>query len=121
LPTGISAATDYFVVPVTNATYKVATSLANALAGTCVDYTDTGTGNQTATPVALAGASIYLQGSNDNEQNWATVPNTTTTITADGSFVVQVDYSRFAAYRPKVELTAGQLQLTVNQIGYRGA
>jgi len=52
-------------VPVTATTYKVATSLANALAGTVVAYTNTGTGNQTATPVAIAGASIVLQGSSN--------------------------------------------------------
>lgn len=120
LPTGISAATDYWVVPVSSSTYKVATSLANALAGTCVDYTDTGTGNQTATPVALAGASVYLEGSNDEETTWTLVPNTTQTITADGSFSVEVDYVRYAAYRVTGGLTTGQMRFTKNQIGYRG-
>lgn len=120
LPTGISAATNYYVVPISSTTYKVATSLANALAGTVVAYTDTGTGNQTATPVAIAGASIYLQGSNDNEATWVTVPNTSTSITADASFVVEVDYVRYAAYRAKVALTTGSVQFTELQIGYRG-
>lgn len=119
LPTGISAATDYFVVPVSSSTYKVATSLANALAGTCVDYTDTGTGNQTATPVAIAGATAILQGSNDNETTWSTIPNSTQTITADGSFRFELDYIRDASYRVYISLTAGQLQITTNQIGYK--
>ena len=120
LPTGISAATDYYVVPITATTYKVATSLANALAGTVVAYTNTGTGNQTATPVAIAGASIVLQGSSDNEQTWVTVPNSTQAITADGSWTFELDYIRYAAFRTYVTMTAGQLQITKNQVAYKG-
>lgn len=120
LPTGIAAATDYYVVPVTTKTYHVATSLANALAGTVVAYTDTGTGNQTATPTAIAGATLILQGSNDNETTWVTVPNSTQTITADASFVFELDYIRYAAFRCYVAMTTGQMAFTKLQIGYRG-
>ncbi len=121
LPTGISLATDYFVVPISATTYKVATSLANALAGTVVAYTDTGTGNQTATPVAIAGATLVLQGSSDNETTWATVPNSTWTITADGSFTFELDYQRYAAYRCYVAMTTGMMAFSKLQISYRGA
>jgi hypothetical protein len=120
LPTGISALTDYFVVPVTANTYRVATSLANALAGTVVAYTNTGTGNQTATPVAIAGGTGKLQGSNDQEVTWADVPNASYSITADGSFVIEIDYIRYAAYRWVTDLTAGQVQYTKLQFGYKG-
>lgn len=121
LPTGISAATDYYVVPISANTYKVATSLANALAGTVVAYTDTGTGNQTATPVALAGCTLVLQGSSDNEQTWATVPNSTQTITADGSFVFELDYIRYAAFRCYIAMTTGMIAFSKLQIAYKGA
>ena len=121
LPTGISAATDYYVVPVSSSTYKVATSLANAIAGTYVAYTNTGTGNQTATPVAIAGATIVLQGSNDNGTTWSTVPNSSQTISADGSWVFELDYIRYASFRSYLSMTTGQISLTKNQIGYRGA
>lgn len=120
LPTGISALTNYYVVPVTSKTYHVATSLANALAGTVVAYTNTGTGNQTFTPTAIAGASLVLQGAFDNDTTWFTVPNSTQTITADGSFVFELDYIRYASYRCYVALTSGQLAFTTLQIGYRG-
>lgn len=120
LPTGISLATDYYVVPITNATYKVATSYANAAAGTVVAYTDTGTGNQTATPVALAGCTCILQGSNDQGTTWATVPNSTQTITADASWVYELDYIRYASFRTYIAMTTGQVSITKNQIGYRG-
>lgn len=121
LPTGISAATDYYVVPISSSTYKVATSLANAIAGTVVAYTNTGTGDQTATPVALAGCTCILQGSNDQGTTWATVPNSTQTLTADGSWVYELDYIRYAAFRTYLALTTGQVSITKNQIGYRGA
>jgi hypothetical protein len=120
LPTGISAATDYYVVPASSSTYRVATSYANAVAGTYVAYTDTGTGDQTATPVALAGATAILQGSNDNGVTWATVPNSSQTITADGSWVFELDYIRYGAFRTYLSMTTGQIALTKNQIGYRG-
>lgn len=44
LPTGISAATDYYVVRQSATQIKIATSLANAKAGTTVDITAAGTG-----------------------------------------------------------------------------
>lgn len=50
LPTGLSAATDYYVIPYQRkdtVRIKLATSLANALAGTVVNITATGTGTIT--------------------------------------------------------------------------
>lgn len=64
LPAGLSA-TNYYVIRIDADTFKLATSAANALAGTAVDITDTGTGTHTLTPAALAGASYKLQGSMD--------------------------------------------------------
>jgi len=50
LPTGISAVTNYFVIRIGQDTFKVATSYANAIAGTVNGISDDGTGNQTFTP-----------------------------------------------------------------------
>lgn len=47
LPAGLSAATNYFVIKVTDTTCKLATSYANAVAGTAIDITDAGTGTHT--------------------------------------------------------------------------
>ena len=44
LPTGISATTDYFVIRESATQIKIATSLANAQAGTAIDITAAGTG-----------------------------------------------------------------------------
>lgn len=47
LPTGLSLNTDYWLVRQSATTAKVATSYANALAGTTIAYTDAGTGTHT--------------------------------------------------------------------------
>ena len=47
LPAGLALATDYYVIKVTDTTCKLATSYANAVAGTQVNITDTGTGVHT--------------------------------------------------------------------------
>jgi hypothetical protein len=47
LPAGLSAATNYFAIKVTDNTFKLATSYANAVAGTAINITDAGTGTHT--------------------------------------------------------------------------
>lgn len=47
LPAGLAAATDYYVIKVTDTTAKLATSYANAVAGTPIDITSAGTGTHT--------------------------------------------------------------------------
>ena len=47
LPAGLSAATNYFVIKVSDTTFKLATSYANAVAGTAINITDAGTGTHT--------------------------------------------------------------------------
>jgi len=49
LPTGLSLNTDYWLKRVSATTANVATSFANAIAGTFVAYTDAGTGTHTLT------------------------------------------------------------------------
>lgn len=47
LPTGLAIDTDYWLVRVSATTARIATSLANAIAGTVISYTDAGTGTHT--------------------------------------------------------------------------
>ena len=47
LPAGLSLATNYYVIKVTDSTCKLATSYANAVAGTAINITDAGTGTHT--------------------------------------------------------------------------
>lgn len=49
LPAGLATATDYYVIRVTDSTFKLATSYANAIAGTAINITDAGTGTHTIT------------------------------------------------------------------------
>lgn len=49
LPAGLATATDYYYIKVTDSTGKLATSYANAIAGTAINITDAGTGTHTAT------------------------------------------------------------------------
>lgn len=49
LPGGLAASTTYYVIRVSADTFKLATSDANATAGTVIDITDTGTGTHTVT------------------------------------------------------------------------
>lgn len=49
LPGGLATATDYYLIKVTDSTFKLATSYANAVAGTQINITDAGTGTHTIT------------------------------------------------------------------------
>ena len=49
LPAGLATATDYYVIKVSDTTFSLATSYANAVAGTEIDITSTGTGTHTVT------------------------------------------------------------------------
>lgn len=47
LPWGLATATNYYVIKVTDSTFKLATSYANAIAGTAINITDAGTWTHT--------------------------------------------------------------------------
>jgi len=49
LPGGLATATDYYVIKASDTTFKLATSYANAIAGTQINITDAGTGTHTVT------------------------------------------------------------------------
>lgn len=49
LPGGLATATDYYVIRASDSTFKLATTYANAVAGTQINITDAGTGTHTIT------------------------------------------------------------------------
>ena len=49
LPAGLATATDYYVIRLSDTTFSLATSYANAIAGTAINITDAGTGTHTIT------------------------------------------------------------------------
>jgi hypothetical protein len=50
---GLTSGSTYFTIALNSNSLKLATSLPNALAGTAVDLTSTGSGTQTLTPVLV--------------------------------------------------------------------
>lgn len=69
LPTGLSLLTDYWLVRVTAGTCRVATSLANAEAGTTINWTDAGSGTHTAQGATGLTAATTLQLSGEDLRN----------------------------------------------------
>lgn len=115
LPAGLSGATNYFVTSPTTNTFKLATSLANAQAGTAIDLTTAGTGTHTVLPTALAGASVKLQASIDGT-NYADVNIKATgdatksaSISGSGNIFLQEPMSDAYYYRVYYTITSGQL------------
>lgn len=117
LPTGLSAVTDYFVIRIDADTFYLAESLADALAGTRIDITGAGSGTQTVTPQALAGASLKLQGTIDDGVTWVDVPNESESITASSTVVWELDGLRYPRYRIYPTLTAGSMTISASVLG----
>lgn len=109
LPAGLSLATDYFVIKLTADTFKLADSLAHAIAGTAIDITDTGTGTHTITPTAIAGCSYTLKGSVDGT-TYITLA-VSNNITATGNFIHEKLDPMFDYLRVDYTLTAGQISV----------
>jgi hypothetical protein len=111
LPTGLSA-TNYWVVKVDANTLKLASSLANAEAGTVVNITAVGVGNSTLTPATSAGNVCKLQEGND-DTNWEDVSGASETIatTAGNASWNYTGSSRYlrVLYTP----SAGQVNLAI--------
>jgi len=111
LPTGLSA-TNYWVIKVDADTLKVASNLANAVAGTAVNITAVGVGNSTLTPATSTSNVCKLQEGNDGT-NYTDVSGKTVTIaTTAGSAVWEYTGScRYlnVLYTP----SAGQVNLAI--------
>lgn len=110
-------ATDYYVISVTSGTIKLATSLADALAGTAVDIIDQGSAAQvtTFTPTSLAGGSIKLQKSNDG-LTWSD-EGSATSVTADATVWLEKMDPTAKYMRVWFTLTAGRLSAATYVLG----
>ncbi len=120
LPGGLALATDYYVIRIDANTFYFATTLVNALANTRVDITDTGTGAHTVTPTALAGASVKLQGCNEDEITSASVffdipieasgdVSKSATITVSSNVFLYDKFPAINFIKAQFTLTTGQL------------
>lgn len=70
LPAGLSAGTTYYIIAVSGAIYKLATTPNNALAGTAVDITDAGTGTHSIIGTAMGGPRKIIQNSSATTGNY---------------------------------------------------
>lgn len=110
LPTGLSGGVDYYVIKIDADTFKLASSLANAQAGTAIDISDDGTGTQTLTPTALAGGSIAYHASIDGSTYVALA--SATNITGAVNLLVEKIDPAFKYIKCVYTLTAGQLGIS---------
>jgi hypothetical protein len=106
LPAGLSTSTDYFVIPITANTFYLATSYANAVAGTHIDITDTGTGTHTFTPTSIAGGTASLQGSIDGT-TFVDITSSSQNVTATTKLYWNVSDTFYPIVRLKFVNTAG--------------
>lgn len=116
-PTGLTTGTTYYAIYVDANNIQLASSLANAEAGTEISITAfTGLGSFGLTPLTWTGNAVKLQASNDNT-NWSDISGTSTTLTAAGNTIWNIidpfyKYIRFV-YTP----SAGATDLTVTVYG----
>jgi hypothetical protein len=116
LPTGTSA-TDYYVIVVSSSLIKLATSQANALAGTAVDITAAaGGGTHTITPNTTIAGTIKYQESNEPDtvtKVWVDTADSPVAFTATSNFLH--DFINISAKRMRavITVTSGTVTATV--------
>lgn len=111
LPAGLALLTDYWIIAVTTGTIQLASSLANALAGTAVAFTDAGTGTHT------------LTGNSPNLMIWHSMgllghaQNGSVTLTARQAYAVRVDHRPdVVAYAISATLSASTVSATITPV-----
>jgi hypothetical protein len=115
LPAGLSA-TNYWVIKVDADTMKLATSAANALAGTAVNITAAaGGGTHTLTPAAITGGSYKVQVSVD-DSTYFDLASVTNNVTATADFMHEKLDPMFNYVRVVWAITTGQIAYVVNTL-----
>jgi hypothetical protein len=108
--------TDYFLIRVDADKVKVATSYANAIAGTGVNLTANGSGTHTFTPATLS-SSAQVKGSIDGS-NWFAI-GSAITVTADGITSGLISGNAYQYMRVDITQTAGQVYFTFKVRGVK--
>lgn len=114
LPAPLLVATDYYLIVDDADTLRFAADVADALAGTAIELVDDGTDGavNTIAPVAIAGASVKLQKSNDGV-NW-TDEGSATNITADASIFLEKVDPAASQYKAVLAISAGSMGIVLN-------
>jgi hypothetical protein len=119
LPTGLATSTDYYMISVNSNFYQLASSLANAIAGTPVNITAAaGGGTHTFTPTALGSTTVKLQASEDDDI-FIDISGASETITASSNVLWNVNAPFYEYMRIVATITdgAGQLLITSRLTG----
>jgi hypothetical protein len=112
LPTGVSAGTDYWVIRLTADTFALATTLANAQAGTKLNFTAAGSGNHTLTQ--QTDVATYVVEVSPDLTNWFTYDAMTPVSIVSNALASKHFESGAAHMRVKVAVAKGHLSaLTV--------
>lgn len=106
LPGGLSLLTDYYMIVTTSSTIRVATSLSNALSGTYVTLTTTGTGTHTVTPTTSIAPVQSLEATIDGVI-YAPVSNSNQTLSSIGN-LTEYEEPYYSKMRVKHTITSGQ-------------
>ena len=116
LPAGLATATDYYVIRLSDTTFSLATSYANAVAGTAINITDAGTGTHTVTWLLPR----YTNGAGLN----AIFFNPASTALGAGTPNLSLDYTnsaQVASHATPTVLPIGKTAATNSHILYTGA
>lgn len=112
LPAGLATSTNYYVIATSANAFKLASSYANAVAGTPVDITAAAGGGTHTVAVTALSAAVKLQASND-DSNWADISGSSNNITATSVININVASAGYKYVRAVYTHTAGALDLDV--------
>lgn len=110
LPTGVTTATDYYVIAASSSTIGFASSQANALAGTKIDLTGYGAGVHTVAVEDTIAGTIKLQKNNEPKGAtavWFDVTNSSQNITTTGNLNWALTDVGYRSLRAVVAVTEG--------------
>lgn len=132
LPAPLLVATNYYVIVLTANSFQLASSQANAVAGTPINLTTVGTGNQTVTPTTPLAGAIQIQASNnalldnvgmysaaDPNAMWDDVTGAMVSVSGAGHVLINADAQMYLYYRLHYTATSGTGTLHVEHF-YKG-
>jgi hypothetical protein len=124
LPGGLALSTNYYAIVVDASTIKVASSQANAAAGTAIDITSaSGGGTHTVNVTTAISGSIKLQKTNDDPKKsdavWLDITGTTQNFSSATNINYTTAFIGFRAIRSVTTVTSGTIRMRV-QINGKG-
>jgi len=110
---GLSGGVTYYAIPVSATAMKLATSLANAQAGTAINLSTDGTGTQSIIPLGLTSASFQAQCSND-DSIWVNNGNAQNLTASTTTTILQNINNNGCRYvRMYMNMTSGQVAVSM--------